>query len=105
MYAFEIPVGDPQEPQESTCSCRCGCEVPLSGGSCVDCADGTHQNNNGLDEFRVCENATKWADLPHEKVEVRVFRTNYNGFEYTDCEEVDLCAECYEAVTTTGWNA
>ena len=56
-------------------------------------------------EPMVCENAYKWADLLHEQVEVRTFRTNYNGFEYTDSESVELCAECYEAVMTTGWNA
>lgn len=46
---FEVPVG---EPQESTCSCRCGCEVPLGGGTCVDCSEGTHQNNN---KVNLCE--------------------------------------------------
>jgi hypothetical protein len=38
-------------PQES-CACLCGCEVPLSAGMCVDCSDGTHQNNNDLPQFR-----------------------------------------------------
>jgi hypothetical protein len=37
---------------EPTCSCGCGCEVPLDGGTCVDCGEGTHQNNNNLDEYR-----------------------------------------------------
>ena len=46
---FEAPVGDEQE---STCSCRCGCEVPLNGGTCVDCGEGTHQNNNRIKGVR-----------------------------------------------------
>jgi hypothetical protein len=35
-----------------TCNCGCGCEVPLDWGTCVDCGDGTHQNNNELSEYK-----------------------------------------------------
>ena len=42
---------------DSTCACDCGCEVPLNGGICVDCGDGTHQNNNDLPEYEECEHA------------------------------------------------
>lgn len=35
-----------------TCNCDCGCEVPLNAGQCVDCGDGDHQNNNGLDKYK-----------------------------------------------------
>jgi hypothetical protein len=37
---------------EMTCNCGCGCEVPLDWGTCVDCGDGTHQNNNELLEYK-----------------------------------------------------
>jgi DNA-directed RNA polymerase subunit RPC12/RpoP len=33
---------------ETTCNCICGCENPLGAGTCVDCGDGDHQNNNEL---------------------------------------------------------
>ena len=35
-----------------TCDCKCGCSVPLSSGTCVDCSDGTHQNQNELPEYQ-----------------------------------------------------
>ena len=38
-----------------TCNCECGCEVPLDWGTCVDCGEGTHQNNKGLADY--CEHA------------------------------------------------
>lgn len=37
------------------CNCECGCTNPLDGGTCVDCGDGDHQNNNELPEYRRTE--------------------------------------------------
>jgi hypothetical protein len=101
MDLFEIPVG---EPQESTCACRCGCEVPLSGGTCVDCGEGTHQNNNGLDDFRTCDNANRWPEWSHAEVKARPFRYGWNGYENAYEESVDLCGECFVAWQEVGWN-
>lgn len=51
-YYFEFDDGLYLRKDDDTCNCPCGCEVPLAGGSCVDCADGDHQNNNNLDEYK-----------------------------------------------------
>lgn len=32
-----------------TCNCECGCDVPLSWGTCIDCGEGDHQNNNEIE--------------------------------------------------------
>lgn len=93
MDLFEIPVGDPQE---STCSCRCGCEVPLSGGTCVDCGDGTHQNNNDLDEFRTCESV---LGEPHGTPKLRTYKYGWNGYENAYEGSEWLCDDCYEAMS------
>ena len=61
--------------EESTCNCPCGCDNPLSAGTCVDCSENTgHQNNNDLDEYRLCEVCNK----------------NDDGCE---CEECGSCGE------------
>lgn len=37
-----------------SCGCVCGCEAYAGGYSrCVDCLEGTHQNNNNLDEVEL----------------------------------------------------
>ena len=51
----------------------------------------------------VCENAEKWADLPHNVVKSRSFATGWNGFEYAYEESVVMCDECWEAACDTRW--
>lgn len=48
------------------------------------------------EEDRTCENATKWPDLPHDRVKPRPFRYGWNGAENAYEESVDLCDDCFE---------
>lgn len=48
------------------------------------------------EEDRTCENATKWRDLPHDRVKPRPFPYGWNGAENAYEESVDLCDDCFE---------
>jgi hypothetical protein len=60
-YYFAFDDGLYLYKDDKTCACMCGCEVPLSGGTCVDCGDGDHQNNN--EEVGICDTCHRPYEL------------------------------------------
>ena len=42
----------PEAELDTECNCECGCTNPLDWGTCVDCGDGDHQNNNELEKYK-----------------------------------------------------
>ena len=77
------------------CNCPCGCEVPVLG-TCVDCGDNTHQNNNNLVryqpqgstyEFRGTYIYMVEADSEEEAKQKRDEALNAVLWEWTDDDE------------------